>query len=263
MTAPTHTDLHVDDQGAGEPVILLHSHGLSGRQWRKLGGELVASGRRVLAVDLTGQGQSEPWPEPRPFTFDVDVARVAELVRAVQPAHVVGHSYGGLIALHIARAEPRALRTLSLFDPVAFSILDPAADRDARAILDGLDLTWGSTAEARERWLRTFVEFWGGAGAWGALREDARDEFRRVAWVIREAVHSLTGDRTPASAFAQLDVATLLLTGAQSPLPARRVIERLAQVLPHARQEVVPGVGHLGPVTHARDVNPRIVAALT
>jgi len=240
-------------------VILLHSHGLSGGQWRKLGGELVAAGLRVLAVDLTGQGKSEPWPEPRPFSFEVDVAAVAELVRSVEPAHLVGHSYGGLIALHVARAEPHAVRTLSLFDPVAFGVLDPVRDRDARDVLDRLDLTW----DAPDRWLRTFVEFWSGVGAWDSLRAEARSEFLRVGWVAREAVRTLMVDRTPLSAFAELANPTLVMTGALSPLPAQRVVDRLAETMPRARHEVIAGVGHLSPVTHAREVNPRIIARLT
>jgi pimeloyl-ACP methyl ester carboxylesterase len=251
--------LHVDDIGTGEPVVLLHSHGLSGGQWRKLCSELAARGMRALAVDLTGQGRSEPWPEPEPFSFRIDVERVAQLVRAVQPAHVVGHSYGGLVALHVALAEPRAVRSVAVFDAVAFGVLDPHADRDARAILDALDLSW----DDRERWLRTFVEFWSGAGAWDALRGDARAEFVRTAWVIREGVHSLMHDRTPAAAFADIRAPALVMTGEQSPLPARRVIERLAQAIPAARHAIVPGVGHLAPVTNARDVNPLILEHLT
>src|SRR5262245_48676383 len=255
--------LHVEETGAGEPVLLLHSHGLSGGQWRKLASDLVAKGRRVLAVDLTGHGRSEPWPEPKPFSFATDVERVGAIVRAVGPAHVVGHSYGGLIALHVARDMPGSLRALSLFDPVAFGVLDANEDRDARAILAALDLSWGPDPEQRERWLRTFVDFWSGAGAWSALRDEGRDEFRRVVWVIRGGVRTLMADETPLAAFAHLGVPTVLMTGEHSPLPARRVIERLAQVNPHARHQVIPGVGHLGPVTHARDVNPRIIAELT
>jgi len=251
--------LHVEEGGTGEPVVLLHSHGLSGSQWRKLSGELVARGLRVLAVDLTGQGRSEPWPEPKPFAFATDVERVGEIVRAVQPAHLVGHSYGGLLALHVARAAPAGVRTLSLFDPVAFGVLG-ADDRDAREVLAALDLSWEA---GPDRWLRTFVEFWSGAGAWNALRDEARDEFRRVAWVIREGVRTLMEDRTPLAAWAGVDVPALLMTGERSPLPARRVVERLAHAMPHARRVVVPGVGHLGPVTSARDVNPHIIAACT
>jgi pimeloyl-ACP methyl ester carboxylesterase len=122
--------------------VLLHSHGLSGGQWRKLTGDLVAHGFRVLAVPLAGHGRSEPWPEPKPFSFAIDVERVGEVVRAVQPAHVVGHSYGGLIALHVARGVPGGVATLSLFDPVAFGVLDADEDRDARAVLEALDLSW-------------------------------------------------------------------------------------------------------------------------
>jgi pimeloyl-ACP methyl ester carboxylesterase len=253
----------VEDVGQGVPVVLLHSHGLAGSQWRRLAGDIVARDLRALAVDLTGQGKSAPVLEPQPFSFATDVERVAEIVRAVQPAHVVGHSYGGLVALHVARAVPGALRSLTVYDPVAFSVLDPVADRDARAILDDLALAWRATPDDNERWLRGFVEFWSGAGAWDALRDDMRAEFRRVAWVIREGVRTLMADRTPPDAFAHLDVPALLMTGERSPLPARRVVERLGQVMPYATVETIPGVGHLGPVTHARDVNPHVLATLT
>jgi pimeloyl-ACP methyl ester carboxylesterase len=256
------SSLHVDDSGSGEPVILLHSHGLSGRQWRRLAGDLVARGMRALAIDLSGQGKSEPWPEPDTFRFDLDVMRVAEILRTLGRAHVVGHSYGGLIALHVALAEPSALLSLTVFDPVAFSVLDSEADRDARAVLDSLDFSWGSSPEDRDRWLQMFVDFWSGPGAWRSLRDDARGEFRRVAWVIREGVRTLREDRTAAPAFRALACATLLLTGEQSPLPARRVVDRLAETIPNARRIVIAGVGHLGPVANAAAVNPHILEHL-
>jgi pimeloyl-ACP methyl ester carboxylesterase len=255
--------LYIEETGAGDSAVLLHSHGLSGSQWRKLTPDLVAHGFRVLAVDLTGQGRSEPWPEPKPFSYTIDVERVGEIVRTVQPAHLVGHSYGGFVALHVARALPGSVRTLSLFDPVAFNVLDADHDRDARAILAALDLSWHPEPDQRDRWLRTFVDFWGGTGAWSMLRDEVRDEFRRVAWVIREGVRTLAEDQTPLAAFSSLDVPTLLMTGERSPLPARKVIDRLANAMPDARHAVIPGAGHLGPVTHAGEVNAHIIAELT
>jgi len=255
--------LSIEETGAGDSVVLLHSHGLSGRQWRKLTPALVAQGFRVLAVDLTGQGRSEPWPEPKPFSFTIDVDRVGEIVRTVQPAHLVGHSYGAFVGLHVARAWPGSTRTLTLFDPVAFHVLDAVEDRDARAILAALDLSWTPEPDQRDRWLRTFVDFWGGVGAWSALREDVRDEFRRVAWIIREGVRTLAEDQTPLAALGDLRIPTLLMTGERSPLPARKVIERLAKAIPDARREVIPAAGHLGPVTHADEVNSHIITGLT
>jgi pimeloyl-ACP methyl ester carboxylesterase len=88
-------ELHVEATGTGEPVVLVHSSGFSGRQWRHLAGELVARGQRAIVPDLSGHGRSSPWPEPEPFSFRVDVDHVIGLLSAQGPAHLVGPSYGG------------------------------------------------------------------------------------------------------------------------------------------------------------------------
>jgi pimeloyl-ACP methyl ester carboxylesterase len=247
--------LHVETAGAGEPVVLLHSSGFSGRQWKRLAGELVTRGYRAVVPDLTGHGQSEAWPEPRPFTFRVDVERVAAIVRETGGAHVVAHSYGGLVALHAALAEPAAVRSLALFDPVAFAVLDPVADDDARRVLSGLDLAWDDP----ERWLRTFVDFWGGDGAWAGLREPVRVEFRRIGWVVSQGVASLMTDPTPLATYRALAMPVRLMTGELSPVPAQRVDRHLAGALANGRLDVIAGAGHLAPVTDPAEVNRRVL----
>jgi pimeloyl-ACP methyl ester carboxylesterase len=249
--------LHVEQAGDGAAVLLLHSSGFSGRQWKRLAAELVERGMRAVVPDLTGHGGSEPWPPPRPFRFEVDVEEVAALLRELGSAHVVSHSYGGLIALHVALAEPGAIRSLHLFDPVAFGVLDPVADRDARQVLVDHDLSGDD-----ERWLRTFVDFWGGAGTWEGLREPVRAEFRRVAWVVRQGVESLLFDTTPLAAYRALRGPVHLMTGERSPLPARRVGQRLVEAIDGARLDVVAGAGHLAPVTQPAEVNRLVVEAI-
>ena len=261
--APTLPPLHVDSLGTGAPVVLLHSSGLAGRQWRRLASDLVARGRSVIVPDLTGQGASPAWPEPTPFSFTQDVEQVVALLAGLdRPADVVGHSYGGFVALVAARAAPRAVRSLVLFDPVAFGAIDAAADTAAMADLGKISFAWEASDEGRARWVRGFVDYWGGGGAWEALREDARAELVRVAWVIREGAKTLSEDRTPASAYRGIDVPVLLLTGERSPVAARRVVERLAEAIPGARVEVVGGAGHMGPLTHAGAVNEAVVRAI-
>jgi pimeloyl-ACP methyl ester carboxylesterase len=237
-------------------VLLLHSSGFSGRQWKRLAAEIDSRGDRALAPDLAGQGAAEPWPEPRQFSFQTDVARLRPLLRDDEPAHVVGHSYGGLLAMHLALAAPAAVRSLVLFDPVAFAVLDDAE----KPGLMQRDWSGGS----HEEWLRTFVDYWSGDGAWAGLREEARAEFRRVAWVVREGVRSLMEDKTPMEAYASaFRFPVLLMTAEKSPQEARRVIERLSERLPNARIAIVPGAGHLAPVTHPDLVNPIVLEALS
>jgi pimeloyl-ACP methyl ester carboxylesterase len=164
---------------------------------------------------------------------------------------VVGHSYGGLVVAKAALAAPGRVRSLALYDPVVFGVLDGARDSEARDEIDRVPVPWEATPEGRDRWLSRFVDYWGGHGAWAALREEARAEFRRVAWVVYQGVVSLVRDQTPASAYAALGVPVLLMTGEHTPLAARRVIERLGESFADFRTVIVPGAGHMGPMTHA------------
>ncbi|HEX3771242.1 MAG TPA: alpha/beta hydrolase [Polyangiaceae bacterium] len=253
---------YVEREGAGASVVLLHSSGMSGRQWRRLAGDLVARGFRAVVPDLAGHGQSPGWPELDPLTFAVDVDDVGALVDGEgAPVDLVGHSYGGLIALLVALARPERVRSLALYDPVAFGVLG-ADDADARADLDAVPSPWEDTPTGRERWLEAFVEFWGGQGAWQTLRPEARGEFVRVAWPLYQGVTSLVRDTTAASAYAAIGAPVLLMTGEHTPRAERRVVERLGASFPRGRVEVIAGAGHMGPLTHARAVNDAILGFL-
>ena len=240
--------------------MALHSSGLSGRQWRRLASALVDRGFRAVVPDLVGHGKSPDWPEPEPFSFQVDVEHVVALLESLgEPAHLVGHSYGAFVALLAARAAPTRVRSLVLFEPVAFGLLDRVEDADAARELESVGSTWDASPEGRERWLRSFVDYWSGPGAWAALREDARAEFRRVAWVVYRAVVALVSDTTPASAYRALGAPVLLMTGEQSTLAAHAVIRRLREALSDAHVVTIPGAGHMGPLTHADVVNEAVL----
>lgn len=236
--------IHVERIGDGEPVVVLHSSGLSSAQWKKLVPSLTERGWQAVLVDLTGQGKAPPLPEGTPFDWHEDVARVAELA----PKRIVGHSYGGLVGLNVALHVP--VEALVLYDPVAFGVLDPIADADAIVTLQMIDLEGGDTPETRDAWLRAFVEYWSGAGAWDALREPARAEFRRVSWVVRAGVLSLMKDQP--RTYPRLPLT--LITGEHSPVAARRVVQKLAYQTGGTRHEV-SGAGHMGPLSHANEVN--------
>ena len=95
------------DRGRGEPVLMLHCSGASGGQWRSLG-DTLAPRMRVLAPDLHGYGRSEGWPgDPRDFGLAHEAQAVHALLDLVaEPVHLVAHSYGGAVALHVARLRP-------------------------------------------------------------------------------------------------------------------------------------------------------------
>jgi pimeloyl-ACP methyl ester carboxylesterase len=253
------------DEGQGPPVVLLHSGGLSSRQWGKLVARLRGS-RRVIAPDLLGYGTSSGWPADAPFHFDEDVALVEALIAALPgPVDLVGHSYGGLLAFRLALRRPEAVLSIAVFEPVTFGVLHDPLDAEGLADLAKTDPEGTFLDDAtggQEPWLERFVNYWNGEDAWRALPEPSRENFRKAGRKVFQEVRSLLLDRTPASAYRALQAPTLLLHGTVSPRAAHRVCKRLAETLPRATLRTIEGAGHMGPITHAAAVNEAIAAHL-
>src|SRR5205085_1233673 len=92
-------DLEYSDTGTGPAIVLVHSSASGLRQWRRLT-EALAKHHRVIAVNLFGYGKTSPWPGTRPLTAADEAELVAAAVAmTAEPATLVGHSLGGLVAL--------------------------------------------------------------------------------------------------------------------------------------------------------------------
>ncbi len=251
------------------PVLLIHSGGLTSRQWRKLADTLAAE-HEVLAPDLLGYGTSGAWPEGQPFHFHQDIAHLEasldSLAAAGGPVHLVGHSYGGLLALQLALRHASQVGAIAVYEPVAIGVLDAPEDAPARAQLDvarrAYDLGATAATGADDAWLAGFVDWWQGPGAWASLAPGTQGAFRAVGWKMSQEVASLLDDATDSAGYGAIAAPTLLLGGAESPMAERRVLAKLAASLPRATLEIFEGMGHMGPVTHGKVVNAAIVAHL-
>jgi pimeloyl-ACP methyl ester carboxylesterase len=253
--------IHVRDQGSGVPVVLVHSGGLSSRQWTRVASRLTPT-HRVLAPDLLGSGESDPVP-PGDFHFHEDVAVLDAILDSLDgDHHLVGHSYGGLIALTSARLRPARVLSLSLFEPVAFGVLYSARDEAAIRDLEREDDDGTFLDDAlggKEPWMQRFIDWWQGPGTWLSLPEPSRAGMLAVGRKVFQEVRSLTADRTPHEAYASLQIPTLLMTAAGSPLAARRVCAILAEAM-RAELVTIADGGHMAPLTHAHFVGERIAA---
>jgi lipase len=153
--------LHVHRYGPDGGAQLLAIHGLTGhgQRWESLATRQLP-GIAVAAPDLIGHGRST-WAAP--WTIDANVAALAAVLedRADGPVPVVGHSFGGAVALNLAAARPDLVASLVLLDPAIG--LDGAWMRDiAEAMLGSPDYT--DRDEARREKL---------SGSWADV--DARD----------------------------------------------------------------------------------------
>jgi pimeloyl-ACP methyl ester carboxylesterase len=256
----------VHEQGSGEPVVLLHASGSSNAQWRALI-EQLSPRYRVIAPDLYGYGASANWPGRGVFCLGHEAAVVRALLdRIDEPSHLVGHSYGGAVALNVARSRGELLRSLTVIEPAAFHLLregdetDAAALREISAIADTVAhaLACGEYTAGFGR----FVDYWSGPGAWAGIPAAKRDALAARLSKVALDFHATLNEPTRLEDFGALTVATLVVQGACSPLPTRRICERLAAVLPEAQSKTIEGAGHMAPVTHRDEVNCLIAAHL-
>jgi pimeloyl-ACP methyl ester carboxylesterase len=112
----TASGVHVTVWGDGEPAVFVHgSFGWGEETWREQ--RPLADRHRLLLLDRRGFGAS---PANGRVDFDHDADDVAELLD--NGAHLVGHSYGGVVSLLAAARRPDAVRSLVLIEPPAFGV---------------------------------------------------------------------------------------------------------------------------------------------
>ncbi|MCW5731464.1 MAG: alpha/beta hydrolase [Alphaproteobacteria bacterium] len=100
----------------GEPVVLVHGNGAHARWWSFVAPFLAARGRHVGALDLGGMGESsDPGPQS-PEMFARQIAAFAERTGGGRPVALVGHSFGGLVAVGAVLHRPELFRRLVVID---------------------------------------------------------------------------------------------------------------------------------------------------
>ncbi|SAK45144.1 alpha/beta hydrolase [Caballeronia hypogeia] len=255
----------LDDESRAAPVIALHCSGAGANQWRQLGETLDSlSGRYALiAPEHYGCDSVGPWSGERAFTLADEAARTVAIIDEQRgKVHLVGHSYGGGVALRAALERPHGVASITLYEPSAFHLLKGMGARGAAEFAEILAIASltaeGVVAGDLRGAASSFVDYWGGRGAWSALRPSVQAMLTR--WVPKAPLdfRALIHEPTPASAYADLRIPTLVMRGEHAPAPTRLIAETLPALLPSAQLIVVPDAGHMGPLTHAHAVNAAI-----
>jgi pimeloyl-ACP methyl ester carboxylesterase len=233
-------DLFVRAWGDGaETAVLVHGDVFAGEAtWdrqRELGARC-----RLLVPDRRGFGGS---PDGGREDFERDAGEVAALLG--EGAHLVGHSYGGVVALLAAARRPEAVHSLAVVEPPAFALAsEHPAVRDLMAKL--VPLVGADPPLAAEEFLQTFVRAVGGDP--GRLPTPLPPPLVRHARLLMTCRPPWEA-QIPLDELAAAGFPVLVLSGAHS-AAFDAVCDVLEQGL-SAERAVIPGAGHSVPLTGA------------
>lgn len=236
--------------------VFVHGSAGAGAQWGPLAA-LLRPGENCLCPDLVGYG-SGPAFERGSYRFQDEVAVVEQaLLTAACPRVLVGHSFGGVVALATALARPDLVTHLVLIEPVAFALLDGELHGASRqrlfAFCDGIGelVQLGRHADAAQ----AFFDFWELGELWDALGDKRRKGIElAMPKVAAECALVHAAAFTASDIARRLNTPTLVLRGSASPRLAREVSAVLADASPCCTLADLPGANHMSPFLRAQQV---------
>ena len=240
-------------------ILLLHSSGSSPRQWSGLV-ERLAPRHRVEAPALIGHEEHPGWGGRRP-SLGAEIENLLDAIDFDEPVHVVGHSYGGAVAVKAALSGWLDVRSLTVYEPSLFGFLGESTVRYedsespievGRAICDTIAL--GRMDDAA----RTYVDYWSDRGTYATFTDAQRSRLASRMDVVGACFHALFNDDARPSDLHRLSVPALVMSGTRSPRPAQDLCEMVAGNLARGRHHRFDGLQHMGPVTHGARVFPVI-----
>ncbi len=243
------------DRGGARPLLALHCSLAHSGAWSALAEKLT--GLTVVGFDQPGHGKAADWDGKADLHgLSTRIATgLAERLGNGAPIDLIGHSFGGTLAMRIALERPDLVRSLTLVEPVIFAAAR-AAEHPAYAPFRAqhLDFARVLLEGRREEAAAMFHADWGTGESLADLPERQRSYIIDRIHLIVAQNPVLLDDAAGLLAYLRIEsvgVPVLLVEGADSPPIIDAVQTELHRRFAQSTRLVVPGAGHMVPITHA------------
>jgi pimeloyl-ACP methyl ester carboxylesterase len=245
--------IEYDECGSGPAVVLVPGSCSTGAAWRPV----IAAWQnrfRCVTTSLPGYGGTAE----RRTARDTSIARNAETVESVirkagGRVHLVGHSFGGLVALAVALRNRVPLASLVMLEAPAVEMLRDE-EQHYRAFRRMTAAYFADVAAGNPEAIAAMMDFYGGAGSYASWPPRVRAYAAETTPVNILDWASAYGFPLPAATLAAIDIPVLVVRGGDSPAAMQRVSTRLHEGIGGSALATVGGAAHFMIATHAGEV---------
>lgn len=244
-------EVDVQETGAGPAVLFLPGSYSTVAAWRPML-RLLPPGLRFVSTSLCGYGGTHDPRTPQDAGIEHHVALVQSLARHIgQPLHLVGHSFGGTVALAAALSQTIPVASLSLFEANPLPLIEHV--EEGRLYRETLEMSRAFAAAVRDGEADApgrIIDFWGGASAFAKMPPAVQAYCRETAHV--NVLDWRTDFTMPVTRedLAGLACPVLLVRGAHANAAMVQITDVLRDGLPKVQFAVVEEAGHFLVSTH-------------
>lgn len=245
-----------------KPLALIHCGLAHGGVWRRFLEALNLDVDPAL-IELPGHGDAVDWDESRDYADQATELALDDMPS--EPVPLIGHSFGAAVALRIAIERPGRASSLVLIEPVLYSAVEGTYIHD-KAMRDMAPFAKKAQAGSMATAAKEFHTLWGSDSNWDDLQEQQRRYMTaRMNLILAAEEYLWRGSKKllQEGRLEELDIPVTLVEGDQSHPVMTQIVDALGRRIPDAEGIIVPGAGHMVPITHpmpvAESVRDRLV----
>ena len=249
-----------DAGGTGPTVVLVPGSCSTGAAWRPV----IASweGRfRCVTTSLLGYGGTAERRTAHDHCISHEAESLESVIRkAGGPVHLVGHSFGGLVALAVALRNRVALASLAIVEAPAAELLRASnEDHHYRAFRQMTKSYFADFESGNSEAIASMIDFYGGAGTYASWPARVRAYAVETTPVNILDWASAYGFPLAAASLAAIDIPVLVVRGGASHPAVQRANALLSERIRGAALATIDGAAHFMIATHATEVG-RLIA---
>ena len=246
---------YFEQQGSGSPIVFIHGSFATTSTWKKIV-DHMAKDHHCISIKLPGHGGAPAPTDIDSPTIDTELQVVEQVVNTLtdRPIHMVGHSYGGVVALAQALKGNLQIQNMTLYEPVAAWLFSIARDEDMLQTISNFSKKYRLAAEKNEDNVSRYViDFWAGEGTFEQLPAFIKDSMKTMVtnnlrhWDICDNIVHTRKD------LENCDIPTRLVCGSGSNIVAHELVKQLDQLMPVTKSYVIDGASHFLVTSHVSE----------